>query len=78
MAKAITGQACDMVGLGRPLTAEPLLCNDLLSGKVAAAKPNAVNELLQTSASILQLGEVSLSAPSVAPLVDDTDVCECR
>lgn len=58
MARAINENATDLVGLGRPLAAEPRLCADILSGASKGAKPNAVKEQIQTGASILQIVEV--------------------
>lgn len=58
MARAITERSTDLVGLGRPLTAEPHLCAQLLSGASTASKPNLMNEQIQTGASISQIGEV--------------------
>lgn len=42
MVKAIKGGACDGVGIGRPLAAEPLLCKDILEGRITGALENFV------------------------------------
>lgn len=34
MAQAVSGNACDGVGIGRPLGAEPYLCKEILEGRV--------------------------------------------
>lgn len=58
MARAVSGSATDLVGLARPLAAEPHLCADILSGASEGAKPNVVTDQLQTGIAIMQLGEV--------------------
>jgi hypothetical protein len=42
MEEALSSGATDIVGLGRPLTAEPYLIRDLIEGKQEAAKENLV------------------------------------
>ncbi|KAF4551541.1 NADH:flavin oxidoreductase/NADH oxidase-like protein 2 [Elsinoe fawcettii] len=42
MVKAVEEGACDGVGIGRPLTAEPYLCRELLDGRVTGAIDNLV------------------------------------
>lgn len=78
MVRALDDQATDMIGLARPLTSEPCLCADLISGKSIAAKPNLVDEAMQTGASILQLPVIAkgqppqdLSDPKVAAEIVD-------
>jgi hypothetical protein len=63
MAQALTEGATHMIGLARPLTAEPRLCADLVSGKAAGAKPNRVNEQMTTFAAMLQMNAVSEGKP---------------
>ena len=48
MAGAVRTGATDIVGMGRPLTAEPELSALLLAGKTAKAKENLVPAGLQT------------------------------
>lgn len=38
MARAVAEGACDGVGIGRPLGAEPYLCKELLEGRVTGGK----------------------------------------
>lgn len=38
MAQAIKDNACDGIGIGRPLGAEPYLCKELLSGRITGGK----------------------------------------
>lgn len=38
MAQALKDNACDGVGIGRPLGAEPYLCKELLEGRVTGCK----------------------------------------
>lgn len=40
MARAIQDGACDGVGIGRPLGAEPYLCKEILEGRVTGAIEN--------------------------------------
>jgi len=63
MARAVSGSATDLVGLARPLAAEPHLCADILSGASKGAKPNAVTDQLQTGIAIMQLGEIAAGKP---------------
>lgn len=58
MAKAITEGACDGVGIGRPLAAEPFLCKEILAGRVNGAIENFVPLPLNTQASGTQLHQV--------------------
>lgn len=60
-----------MIGLGRPLTAEPHLCADILSGKSKGAKANEVNQALQTGASILQIAAIA-SGKDIPDISDET------
>lgn len=63
MADAIKGGACQIVGLGRPLTAEPYLCREILAGEKEAAKPNVGDPSLQTGLSIIQIGAIAAGKP---------------
>ncbi len=47
-----------MVGLARPLCAEPHFVADLLCGKTTAAKPNLVPSALSVPAAYMQLGAI--------------------
>jgi hypothetical protein len=63
MVRALDDHATDMIGLARPLTSEPRLCADLVSGKATSSKPNLVDEPIQTGASILQIAAIGKGAP---------------
>ena len=70
MVKAVEGGACDGVGLGRPLAAEPYLCKEILEGKVTGAIENYMPLPMNTQASGTQLqqcgnGEDAISDWSV-------------
>ncbi len=70
MVKAVEGGACDGVGLGRPLAAEPYLCKEILEGKVTGAIENYVPLPMNTQSSGTQLqqcgnGEDAISDWSV-------------
>ncbi|KAK7885706.1 hypothetical protein LTR67_010057 [Exophiala xenobiotica] len=58
MVTAVAGGACDGVGIGRPLAAEPYLVKELLEGKVNGAIENAVPLPLNTQASGTQLHQI--------------------
>jgi hypothetical protein len=57
MNSALAEHSTDLIGLARPLTAEPRLCKQLLAGQ-RAAKPNLVDEKVQTASSYLQIGYI--------------------
>ena len=42
MVRAVQDGACDGIGIGRPLGAEPYLCKELLEGKITGALENFV------------------------------------
>jgi hypothetical protein len=78
MAGAIRDGATDMIGLGRPMTAETDVCAKLIEAKQPRAKISHCNEAMSTSASYLQIGEIAegmepsdFSDPEVAKLVDE-------
>jgi hypothetical protein len=48
-----------VIGLARPLTAEPQLCRDILNGSVTESRENKVPNALQTGSSIAQLGAIA-------------------
>ncbi|GAA5896673.1 uncharacterized protein JCM6883_006976 [Sporobolomyces salmoneus] len=58
MDEALEGGSVQIVGLARPLTAEPYLIRDMIDGKTDAAKPNLVPAALQTPASVAQIGAI--------------------
>lgn len=72
MTEAIEGGSTQMIGLARPLTAEPYLCRDLISGRVLSAKPNKGNPAIQTGLSILQIGAISVGKE--IPDLEDEEV----
>lgn len=59
MALAVEQGACDGVGIGRPLAAEPYLCRDILAGRVSGALENLVPLPMNTQASGTQLHQVA-------------------
>ena len=67
MGEALREKSTDMVGLGRPLTAEPTLGSDLLASQTLKAKANEVPNALQTGSSVMQIHDVSLY-PILVPL----------
>lgn len=55
MANAIREGTCDLIGLARPLCAEPNLSELILSGKSKGARDNAVDSAMQTAAAVIQV-----------------------
>jgi hypothetical protein len=58
MVNAIESGACDGIGIGRPLAAEPYLCKGILSGEVTGTIDNHVPLPLNTQASGSQLHQI--------------------
>lgn len=58
MVKAIESKACDGIGIGRPLAAEPYLCKEILEGKISGAIDNFVPLPMNTQASGSQLHQI--------------------
>lgn len=58
MVQAITDGACDGVGIGRPLGAEPYLCKEILEGKITGAIENKVPLPLNTQGTGTQIHQV--------------------
>lgn len=58
MVHAIESNACDGVGIGRPLSAEPFLCKELLEGKVTGALDTYIPMNMTTGSSGLQLHQI--------------------
>ena len=74
MAEAIQSGATQMVGLARPLCAEPFLCRDILAGKSQGARPNKGTSALSTGLAIMQIGAISTGKP----VPDLSDEATCR
>jgi len=74
MARAVSSGACDGVGLGRPLAAEPFLCREILSGRVAGAIENLVPLPSNTQASGSQLHQIAHGEPSVSDWSVESEV----
>ncbi|KDE02332.1 hypothetical protein MVLG_07102 [Microbotryum lychnidis-dioicae p1A1 Lamole] len=69
MEQALSDKSCDLIGLARPLTAEPSFSGDLISGKTTAAKENKVDPSVQTVTSIYQIHQIANGA-DIADLSD--------
>ncbi|GAA5854616.1 hypothetical protein JCM9279_005712 [Rhodotorula babjevae] len=74
MEEALASGATDIVGLARPLTAEPYLIRDMLDGKTDAARDNKFPAPMQTGASIVQIAAISKGEP--IPDLSDEKVCD--
>ncbi|KAE9970090.1 hypothetical protein BLS_005080 [Venturia inaequalis] len=66
MLHAIESHACDGVGIGRPLAAEPYLCKELLEGKVAGALDTCIPMNMTTGSSGLQLHQIGKGKKSIS------------
>jgi len=58
MVSAVKDGACDGVGIGRPLAAEPFLCKEILEGKVQGSIENLVPLPQNTQASGTQIHQI--------------------
>ncbi|KAK1071415.1 hypothetical protein LTR12_012477 [Friedmanniomyces endolithicus] len=74
MSAAISSGACDGVGLGRPLGAEPYLCKEILEGRVTGAIENFVPLPLNTQATGTQLQQVGMGDRLVSDWSDEGEV----
>lgn len=74
MARAVSENSCDGVGIGRPLGAEPFLCKEILEGKVTGAIENFVPLPLNTQATGSQLHQVGKGEKLVSDWSDEGEV----
>lgn len=66
MVRAVESGACDGVGIGRPLAAEPYLCREILQGRVDGAIENLVPLPSNTQASGSQLHQIARGEESIS------------
>ena len=74
MVRAVEGGACDGVGIGRPLGAEPYLCKDILDGKITGAIENFVPLPQNTQATGTQLHQVGLGDKLIRDWSEEAEV----
>jgi 2,4-dienoyl-CoA reductase-like NADH-dependent reductase (Old Yellow Enzyme family) len=74
MAGAVRSEACDGIGIGRPLGAEPYLCKEILEGKVNGAIENFVPLPKNTQATGSQLHQIGLGHESISDWSDKDEV----
>jgi 2,4-dienoyl-CoA reductase-like NADH-dependent reductase (Old Yellow Enzyme family) len=74
MAEAIRSGACDGIGIGRPLGAEPYLCKEILEGRVNGAIENFVPLPKNTQATGSQLHQVGLGDKLISDWSDEEEV----
>lgn len=74
MAKAIEEGACDGIGMGRPLGAEPYLCKEILEGRVQGAIENFVPLPQNTQATGSQLHQVGHGHRLISDWSDEAEV----
>jgi hypothetical protein len=66
MTAALTSHACDGIGLGRPLAAEPYLCAEISSGRVSGAIESRMPLPLNTQSSGTQLHQIGHGEEAVS------------
>jgi 2,4-dienoyl-CoA reductase-like NADH-dependent reductase (Old Yellow Enzyme family) len=74
MASAIRSGACDGIGLGRPLGAEPYLCKEILEGSVSGAIENFIPLPKNTQATGSQLHQIGLGDRLISDWSDEEEV----
>lgn len=74
MVNAIQDGACDGVGIGRPLGAEPFLCKEILEGKVTGAIENFVPLPQNTQGTGTQLHQIGQGEKMVSDWSDEGEV----
>jgi 2,4-dienoyl-CoA reductase-like NADH-dependent reductase (Old Yellow Enzyme family) len=74
MVGAIRSGACDGIGIGRPLGAEPYLCKEILEGKINGAIANLVPLPKNTQATGSQLHQVGLGDNLISDWSDEEEV----
>lgn len=74
MASAIKDGACDGVGIGRPLGAEPYLCKEILDGRVTGAMENFVPLPLNTQGTGTQLHQIGQGEKAISDWSDEGEV----
>ncbi|EMC98898.1 hypothetical protein BAUCODRAFT_120188 [Baudoinia panamericana UAMH 10762] len=74
MVRAVADGACDGVGIGRPLGAEPYLCKEILEGKVCGAIENFVPLPQNTQGTGTQLHQLGNGDDLVSDWSDEGEV----
>ncbi|GAA5880378.1 hypothetical protein JCM1840_006196 [Sporobolomyces johnsonii] len=74
MEDALQQGSTDLIGLARPLTAEPYLIKDIIEGKSEGAKENHADGSFTTITSIVQMGAIAKGEP--IPDLSDKEVVE--
>ncbi|GAA5872565.1 hypothetical protein JCM16303_004565 [Sporobolomyces ruberrimus] len=63
MNEALEEGVVDLVGLGRPLCAEPFLVRDMVEGRSEGARPNVAPPMMQTPLAVAQIGAIAKGGP---------------
>ncbi|KAH9845055.1 NADH oxidase [Teratosphaeria destructans] len=74
MVRAVEDGACDGVGIGRPLGAEPYLCKEILEGRVQGAIENLMPLPLNTQGTGTQLQQVGNGDAMISDWSDEGEV----
>ncbi|EME45535.1 hypothetical protein DOTSEDRAFT_62043 [Dothistroma septosporum NZE10] len=74
MVQAITDGACDGIGIGRPLGAEPYLCKEILEGRVTGAIENFMPLPKNTQGTGSQLHQIGLGHGAISDWSDEGEV----
>jgi hypothetical protein len=74
MVRAIHDGACDGIGIGRPLGAEPLFCKEILQGRVTGAIENFMPLPKNTQATGTQLHQIAYADGMTSDWSDHAEV----
>jgi hypothetical protein len=74
MVQAIESDACDGVGLARPLAAEPFFCKELLEGKVTGALDSYIPMAMTTGSSGTQLHQIGKGKNAISDYSVENEV----
>lgn len=74
MVRALEDKACDGVGIGRPLGAEPYLCKEILSGRITGAIENYMPLPKNTQGTGTQLHQIGKGHALVSDWSDEGEV----
>ncbi|KXL47899.1 hypothetical protein M433DRAFT_142223 [Acidomyces richmondensis BFW] len=74
MVRAVQDGACDGIGIGRPLGAEPYLCKELLEGKITGALENFVPLPQNTQGTGTQLHQIGHNESMISDYSDESEV----
>ncbi|KAI5361981.1 putative NADH:flavin oxidoreductase/NADH oxidase, aldolase-type TIM barrel [Septoria linicola] len=74
MVRAIEDEACDGIGIGRPLGAKPYLCKEILAGRITGAIENCVPLPKNTQATGMQLHQIGNGDELISDWSEESEV----